>query len=154
MSLAYIGLGSNLGRREFYLSEAIRRMNDLGIAVIRKTAIIETDPVEYTDQPRFLNQVVQVRTDLEPFTLLETLLSIETGMGRTRDIPKGPRIIDLDILLYENLVMHTDRLVIPHPGICRRIFLLQHIVELDALLCDPVSGKPYIEILESLESQR
>ena len=154
MARTYIGLGSNLGRREFYLSEAISRMNDLGIAVIRKTGILETDPVEYTAQPRFLNQVVMAQTSLEPAALLETLLSIENDMGRTRGIPKGPRIIDLDILLYENLVMNTDRLVIPHPGICRRIFLLRHIVELDASLCDPVSGKPYIGILKSLETQR
>ena len=151
MPLVYIGLGSNLGDRKAYLHEAVRRMSEAGINVIRSTGIIETEPVENTSQPRFLNQVVLAETVIEPLVLMDRLLEIERTMGRVRDIPRGPRIIDLDVLLYDRLVLNSDKLVIPHPGILRREFILRHLVELDPGLRDPLSGKAYIEYRDMLK---
>lgn len=148
MALAYLGIGANLGDRELNISEAIRRLGETRGITIRKTSsLLETDPVEYLDQPRFINQVVQITTTLAPEALLDQCLAVEAAMGRVRGVPKGPRLIDLDILLYDRIVMDTGALTLPHPRIKDREFVLIHLVELDNDLADPASGEKYSLIL-------
>lgn len=151
MARVFVGLGANLGDREANLETAAALIEaDPDITLLKKSGIIETDPVDYLDQPRFLNQIVLINTALPPQELLSRLLAIEADMGRVRDIPKGPRRIDLDILLYDTLIIDTERLVIPHPGIPKREFLLAHLIELEPALRDPLSGEAYSRMLARL----
>ncbi|MBN1495412.1 MAG: 2-amino-4-hydroxy-6-hydroxymethyldihydropteridine diphosphokinase [Spirochaetes bacterium] len=144
MAFVYIGLGSNLGDRKKNIDAAADAIaSNPGTIIIKKSTIIETDPVDYLDQPRFLNQVILIETDLTPLDLLRHLQQTETGLGRTRALPKGPRTIDLDILLYDTIVMETRDITIPHPQIKNRIFILKHLVELTPELTDPVSGDAF-----------
>lgn len=122
---AYAALGANLGDREASLREAIRRLNDTeGVEVRRRSRIYETDPVGYTDQPAFLNMAVALGTTLAPLDLLRRMLGIEQELGRVRDIRWGPRIIDLDLLLYDGVRMDTEELALPHPRMGERAFVL------------------------------
>lgn len=144
MALAYIGLGSNLGNREKQLEKAIAAIaSGLPAIILKKSSIIETEPVDYLDQPRFLNQVILIETDLRPHDLLRQLQKTEGDLGRTKSFPKGPRTIDLDILLYDNIIMKTDDLIIPHPEIKNREFVLKHLLELEPDIMDPATGKKY-----------
>lgn len=121
----YIALGSNLGRREKYLTDAaehISRMTDT--AIMRISDIYETEPVGNTEQGRFLNMAVSIDTAFEPLELLEELQKIETSLGRVRTVHWGPRTIDLDILLFNSLNIQLPRLVIPHPRMFERAFVL------------------------------
>ncbi len=148
MSVAYIGIGSNLGDRRNQLAMAVNLLAaHRDIRLLRQSSIIETDPVDYLDQPRFLNQVVVVKTVLGPRELLRTLKEAETGLGREKSIPRGPRAIDLDILLYDDIILETDDLSIPHPEITNRPFIMRHLAELDPELIDPVTGKLYRDML-------
>jgi 2-amino-4-hydroxy-6-hydroxymethyldihydropteridine diphosphokinase len=122
---AYVALGSNLGDREQSLRQAIEQLSVRpGIQVERVSNIYETDPVGYTDQPAFLNMAAAVRTSLTPDDLLSVLLDVEQQLGRIRDIRWGPRTVDLDLLLYEDLKMDTERLTLPHPRMMERAFVL------------------------------
>jgi 2-amino-4-hydroxy-6-hydroxymethyldihydropteridine diphosphokinase len=148
MAIAYIGLGSNLGEREKNLENAIRHLaSHSAITILKKSSVIETDPVNYRDQPRFLNQVIIIETYLAPHDLLRELTKAEADLGRKKSFPKGPRTIDLDILLYDDIMLKTDDLTIPHPEIKNREFILRHLVELDPDLKDPETGKKYSELL-------
>jgi 2-amino-4-hydroxy-6-hydroxymethyldihydropteridine diphosphokinase len=144
----YIGLGTNLGDREENFTVAKQRMSGNGIVIVNESAVEETEPVEYTDQPMFLNQTVCVETGLAPRELLDTLLAIEQSMGRIREIPKGPRIIDLDILLYGDLIIDEKGLVVPHRAILSRNFLVRQIVEIDPQCRDPRSGRIFMEVYD------
>lgn len=146
MSTAYIGLGSNLGNREQFLAAARKLIAETAGTVVAESSVLETKAVDYTDQPDFLNQVVKIETELDPIQLLETLKRIETEIGRSKTFPKGPREIDLDILLYNDIILDSERLVIPHPAIPHRQFVVQHLVELEPELRDPLSGKKYREL--------
>ncbi|MBB3114148.1 2-amino-4-hydroxy-6-hydroxymethyldihydropteridine diphosphokinase [Paenibacillus phyllosphaerae] len=122
---AYIALGSNLGERDGYLTQALHLLDQrIGIAVLRVSGIYETDPVGYTDQPAFLNMAAAVRTTLTPIELLRTLLEVELALGRTREVHWGPRTIDLDLLLFDDVVMEEDELTLPHPRMLERAFVL------------------------------
>ena len=146
MSNVYIGLGTNLGDKEKNLKEAISSLNsDSLIKVVNMSSIKETKPVDYLDQPDFLNQVLIIETDHGPEDLLLLLKNIEEKMGRDKGIPKGPRIIDLDILLYDNIVYDTADLKIPHPEILNRKFILDHLIELDPEIVDPVSNVKFTD---------
>ncbi len=148
MAIVYIGLGSNLGDRKKKLSDAIQHVaSGCPVTILDKSSIIETDPVDYLDQPRFLNQVIVVETSLAPRDLLRELKQAEADLGRTKSFSKGPRTIDLDILLYDDIILNTDDLKIPHPEIKNRKFILRHLVELDPELKDPATGKKYRELL-------
>jgi len=143
----YLGLGSNLGDRREYLSRALEELSVTpGLTVLAASSIEETDPVDFLDQPRFLNQAVMAGTDLEARDLLARLLAIEEKLGRRRGVPKGPRTIDLDILLYGDVVCREGDLVLPHPGITARPFVMKHLLELDEGLADPATGIPYREV--------
>jgi 2-amino-4-hydroxy-6-hydroxymethyldihydropteridine diphosphokinase len=153
MALVYIGLGTNLGDRQKNLKEAkVRLFTDEAIRPVEESSIEETKPVDYTDQPDFLNQVILVRTNIEPLRLLHLLQQIESNMGRQRSIAKGPRIIDLDILLYDERIMTTGELTIPHPAIVKRPFVLRGLVEISRELRDPVSLTLYRDILLKLSA--
>jgi 2-amino-4-hydroxy-6-hydroxymethyldihydropteridine diphosphokinase len=147
MAIAYIGLGSNLGDRKKQLTNAIQHIaSHCPVTILNKSSIIETDPVDYLDQPRFLNQVIVVETSLAPHDLLLALKQTEANLGRIKSFPKGPRTIDLDILLYDDIMLQTDDLTIPHPEIKNRKFILQNLIELDPDLKDPATGKKYREL--------
>jgi len=145
---AFIGLGSNLGDRDVNLQTALRLIAVAGgITLGQVSSLLETAPVGYLEQPYFLNQMAIVETNLSPEKLLKTLHDIELKMGRQKTIPKGPRLIDLDIILYGNLVLESGSLVIPHPERFNRFFIIRHLAELDPNLRDPVSGELYSELI-------
>jgi 2-amino-4-hydroxy-6-hydroxymethyldihydropteridine diphosphokinase len=141
LKTAYLSLGSNLGDRQAFLNEALHRLEAAGAHVLRRSSIHETEPQDYRDQPWFLNMAVEVETDLTPQELLAAIQKIETEMGRQRTIPKGPRTIDLDILFYENQVLTTPKLQIPHPRLTERLFVLDPLSEIAPDLRHPVTGK-------------
>lgn len=146
----YVGLGSNLGDRAGYLLLAVRGMLDAGLDVIRLSSIYETAPVGYEDQPPFLNMVAELHgpTLPAPDQLLARLLRIEYSLGRTRDIPQGPRTIDLDLLIVRDELKKTDFLTLPHPRLHLRRFVLVPLAELVPNLVHPVLKKPISELLD------
>ena len=147
---AYVGLGSNLGDRAGNLLLGIRGMMDAGIAVARLSHIYETEPVETFPQPTFLNMVAELQVDrlLPPEELMSTLLQIEISLGRTRNSEKGPRNIDLDLLLFGSQICNTDLLTLPHPRLAHRRFVLEPLVELAPSLVHPTLNKTMSELLE------
>ena len=151
--LAAIALGSNLasefGDREANLREAVRRLGELG-EVKAMSRFYDTEPVGYVDQPRFLNAAVVLETELEPVELMRALLAIEQEMGRERAIAKGPRVIDLDLLLYGEHVMSTAELTLPHPEMQERRFVLEPLNEVAADWVHPVLRATVGELLQAL----
>ena len=146
---AYVGLGSNLGDRAGYLLLAVRGMLDAGLDVIRLSSIYETEPVEYENQPAFLNLVAELRgsTLPSPEQMMARLLRIEYALGRTRDIRMGPRTIDLDLLFFKGQRLETEFLTLPHPRMALRRFVLVPLNELAPGLVHPVLGKSISELL-------
>ena len=153
MKTAYLGLGSNLGDRPANLAEAIKLLADDRTRVTRQSSIWETEPRDVLDQPWFLNQVVEVETDLFPRQLFQHLQRIEREMGRLKRTPKGPRLIDLDILLYGSTVMKSPELEIPHPRMTERRFVLAPLVELAPDLRHPVLKREIRELLAEVAGQ-
>jgi|SRR5579863_65767 len=148
-STAYLSLGSNLGNREQSLRDAIARLAKAG-RVLQQSSLYETEPVEFTAQPWFLNYVVELETDLTPQRLMAELLAIEKEMGRERTQRKGPRVIDLDILLLGELVIHSPELTIPHPAMQERRFVLEPLVEIAPQVRHPLLKKTAKELLLQL----
>ena len=146
---AYIGLGSNLGDRAGYLLLAVRGMLDAGLDVIRLSSIYETEPVEYEQQPTFLNMVAELRgsTLPSPAQTLARLLRIEHSLGRIRDVRMGPRTIDLDLLIFKDQQIETEYLTVPHPRLAARRFVLVPLNELVPSLVHPALGEPISELL-------
>lgn len=131
MATAFLGLGSNLGDRESNIHEAVGRISGQhGIRVVRISSTYETAPVGYTDQPDFLNAVAEIETDLSPEDLLRVILGIEKEMGRVRNIHWGPRVIDIDLLLYDEVTMSTNALTLPHPRMLERAFVIAPLAEI------------------------
>jgi 2-amino-4-hydroxy-6-hydroxymethyldihydropteridine diphosphokinase len=135
----YLSLGSNLGERAKNLQEAIAALRNAGVQVVRTSSLYETEPVDYLDQPWFLNCAVEAETELAAPELLRALRGIEAQMGSKKLIAKGPRLIDLDILLYGNEVIDTPELQVPHPRMHLRRFVLQPLVEIAPNVQHPVS---------------
>jgi 2-amino-4-hydroxy-6-hydroxymethyldihydropteridine diphosphokinase len=152
MPLVYVGLGSNLGDREQTIRGALERLeSDPEIAVVAVSSLRETDPVGYTDQPKFLNGAAALRTDLAPRALLERMLEVERRLGRERSGPRyGPRTIDLDLLLYGDEEINEPGLRIPHPRLGEREFVLEPLAELDSGLLVPGRG-PVRALLAALQ---
>ena len=153
--IAAIALGSNLGDREGNLREAVRRMGALG-RVAAVSGFYDTEPVGYLDQPRFLNAAVLLETKLEPLELLHGLLGVEQEMGRDRANapPKGPRVIDLDLLLYGELVMQSAELTVPHPAMHERAFVLAPLAEIAVGMLHPVLHRSIGELLALLSANQ
>jgi 2-amino-4-hydroxy-6-hydroxymethyldihydropteridine diphosphokinase len=150
MAQVFIGLGANLGDRAANFYAAVREILTRGCAVVALSPLYETEPWGVTDQPRFLNAVCQVRTDLAPDDLLDTLKEIERSLGRLGTMRYGPRPIDLDILLYDDLVIDTPRLTIPHGGMLERSTVLVPLADLAPNLKHPVTGRTVAEHLTGL----
>lgn len=126
----YISLGSNIGEREKNLARAIILLRKNGVSIVRESSIYETSPVGNTEQSWFLNQALEVQSQSEPKAFLHLVKGIEKKMGRTRTTLMGPRCIDIDILLAEDKIVHTDELIIPHPEMSYRNFVLVPLKEI------------------------
>jgi 2-amino-4-hydroxy-6-hydroxymethyldihydropteridine diphosphokinase len=152
MARAYVGLGANLGDRESTLRAAVAALDATeGVQVSAVSALLETEPVDYLDQPRFLNGAVALETTLAPRELLDALLAVERSLGRTRGGPRfGPRTIDLDLLLYGEESIDEQGLTVPHPRLHERAFALEPLAELDPDLVVPGHG-PLETLLRKLE---
>jgi 2-amino-4-hydroxy-6-hydroxymethyldihydropteridine diphosphokinase len=143
MMRAYVGVGANLGNRRRTIERALELLGACGgVEVVAVSTLRETDPVGYTDQPRFLNAAVAVETELEPRELLDVLLGVERELGRTREGPRfGPRTIDLDLLVFGDRQVMEPGLTVPHPRLAERAFALQPLAELDPSLEIPGRGR-------------
>ena len=146
----YFSLGSNVGDRAKNLHQAIVALREPGIKVTRISSTYETEPVDYLDQPWFLNIAVQAETELAPTALLETLRGIETKMGSKKEIAKGPRLIDIDILLFGDEVVEERGLKIPHPAMHQRRFVLEPLAEIAPGALHPQLRKTARELLAAL----
>jgi 2-amino-4-hydroxy-6-hydroxymethyldihydropteridine diphosphokinase len=146
-TLIYLSLGSNLGDRESNLNGAIAALQGAGVRVLRQSSFYETEPVDFFDQPWFLNCVVEAETSLSPVQLLGTLQGIERTLGSKKLIPRGPRIIDMDILFYGASVIRAEGIEIPHPRMANRRFVLVPMVELAPSLRHPVLDATIAELL-------
>ena len=156
MALVYLGLGSNMGDREKNLKEAIKALDSHEHIFVEKvSSLYETDPVGYTDQDKFLNAAVFCKTLLTPNQLLDYLQKIEEDLKRVRTIRWGPRPIDLDILLYDDLQLNDEpRLIIPHPRMTEREFVLLPLAEIVPEIIHPTTGKSIKKLLEELKKGR
>ena len=150
MHTAYIALGSNLGDRKANLEEAAKCVAAAGIKILKVSSWLETEPYGVTDQPMFMNGVMQVETYKTPLELLRTLLSIELDMGRVRKRHWGERNIDLDLLFYEDVIMMSKELNLPHPDMQNRDFVLIPLAEIAPNLMHPVLHKTIKQLLETL----
>ena len=151
--LIYLSLGSNLGDRAANLEQAIEALSEIGVRVLRRSSIYETEPVDFLAQPWFLNCVVEAETSLAPRPLLEQLQVIERHLGSKKLVPRGPRIIDLDVLFYETAVIHEAGMEIPHPRLAERRFVLVPLAELAPELCHPVLRKTAAELLAATQDR-
>lgn len=150
MSKAYIGIGSNLGDRQQNCLDAIELLKINGLQVTRRSSMHETEPWGVKQQPKFINMAVEVKTDIPPRELLGLLKKIENDMGRMDTVRWGPRVIDLDILLYDNIKIDEDGLKIPHPLMHERDFVLGPLFEIAPDKEHPVLSVTIKKLLENI----
>jgi 2-amino-4-hydroxy-6-hydroxymethyldihydropteridine diphosphokinase len=149
----YLSLGSNIGDRVQHLRSAIEALPGAGVEVLRLSSIYETEPQDLRDQRWFLNLVAECKTELFPVQLLGRLKKIEALLGRKRTVAKGPRTIDIDIILYGNAMVRTPALEIPHARFRERRFVLEPLKELAPALRDPVTRRTVTELLGAITDQ-
>jgi 2-amino-4-hydroxy-6-hydroxymethyldihydropteridine diphosphokinase len=150
---AFLGLGTNIGDRAANLADAFHRIS--GIAeIVLTSSVYETDPVGYADQPSFWNMVAEIRTDLPARELMRALLEVEKQMGRERTFPNAPRIIDIDILLYDDVSTADAVVTLPHPRMGERAFVLKPLVEIAPDASDPRTGERYADVLHRKPLER
>ncbi len=153
MSIVYVGIGSNLGNREKNCLRSIDLLEKNGIVVRQRSSVYETMPWGVRDQPLFLNMVIEVETELKPQELLELLKNVEIEVGREKSARWGPRTIDLDILLYEDITLDKDTLTIPHPLLHKRDFVLVPLCEIAPGIKHPVLQSTMCELLQILRNK-
>jgi 2-amino-4-hydroxy-6-hydroxymethyldihydropteridine diphosphokinase len=153
LKLVYLGLGANMGDREASLKTALYQLDAPDFRLRRVSSFYETEPIGFLAQPWFLNLAAEFETDLLPEQVLHRMQKVERDMGRVRTIANGPRTIDIDILLYGNVVVTTGELEIPHPRYRERRFTLAPLAELDPDLTDPMTGRTMAEMLAGLSGQ-
>ncbi len=145
---AYIGIGSNIGDRRRRCLDAIDRLRGRGIEVTKVSSLYETEPWGVKDQPEFINMVIEIKTHLNPHELLHALKETEMKMGREEIRRWGPRVIDLDILLYGELIIREENLTIPHPHMLDRDFVLRPLTEIAPDIVHPLVKKSMRELLQ------
>jgi 2-amino-4-hydroxy-6-hydroxymethyldihydropteridine diphosphokinase len=150
--IAYLSVGSNIGNKLENCQKGVAALISSGsTAILQHSRIYKTAPVDYTDQDWFVNYAVKIQTVLDPFQLLGTLNAIQRRAGRIDDkIRFGPRVLDLDIILYDDLVIHSANLIIPHPRMHKRRFVLQPICDIDPEITHPILKKSMQYLLDSL----
>lgn len=151
MNTVYISFGSNIGYREKAIEDALYLINQNGMKITRKSNILETEPYGYTKQPIFLNGVVEVETELSCRNVLERLLYIEKKIGRVRKFKWGPRIIDLDIIFFNDELYNEEDLKVPHPDMQNRDFVLRPLCDICPNFIHPVFKKTIKELLDDLK---
>ncbi|SOE23241.1 2-amino-4-hydroxy-6-hydroxymethyldihydropteridinediphosphokinase [Spirosomataceae bacterium TFI 002] len=152
MNQVYLGLGSNLGDRAVFLQSAIDELQSLG-NVTKRSKIIETAAWGITDVPSYLNMAVLLETEILPLALISKILQIETKLGRQRGQKWGSRVIDIDILFFNNWILNTEGLNIPHPFIVERMFVLDPLLELDEQLIHPILLKSIGQLHKELQNE-
>jgi 2-amino-4-hydroxy-6-hydroxymethyldihydropteridine diphosphokinase len=153
LKTVYLALGSNLGDRRANLEGALERLAAADLQIIRVSSMYETEPRDLAGQPWFLNQALEAETTLFPLQLLARTQKIERDMGRRRGQPKGPRVIDVDILLFGGAVVHTAELEVPHPRMLERRFVLEPLLEVAPDVRHPVTGRSVREALGAVKGQ-
>jgi 2-amino-4-hydroxy-6-hydroxymethyldihydropteridine diphosphokinase len=153
LKIAYLALGTNIGDRLANLADARARIAASDLHILRESSIYETAPRDVLDQPWFLNQVIEIESDAMPRMLLSKLQKIERAMGRRKIVAKGPRVIDLDIVLFGNFVIDVEGLKIPHPRMNDRRFVLEPLAELAPDLRHPITKKTIREMLAKVSDQ-
>ena len=153
MKRVYLALGSNLGNREQHLQACIDAINAPDLRVLRASGVYETAPRDFHDQPWFLNLVLECETSLFPLQLLKRLQKIEKQLGRERTVNKGPRTIDIDILLFGSFVIDQPLLQVPHPRMTERRFVLEPLAELAPDLRHPLTRRTTRELLANTKDQ-
>jgi 2-amino-4-hydroxy-6-hydroxymethyldihydropteridine diphosphokinase len=146
---AYLSLGSNVGDRQGHLRDAVAKLQAIG-RVASVSSFYETEPVDFTEQAWFLNCAVSLKTTNTPEQLMAAILQIEQEMGRQRIQPKGPRIIDIDLLLIGDQIIDSPALTVPHPAMHQRRFVLEPLAEIAPAVRHPVLKKTILELLHAL----
>jgi len=145
----YLSLGSNVGDRQANLEQAISQLGEIG-AVVRRSAFYETEPMEVTDQPWFLNCAVELETELMPKQFISAVLEVERSMGRKRTKKKGPRTIDIDVILFGKSIVEMKGLTVPHPAMHLRRFVLEPMVEIAPEVRHPIFKRSMRELRDAL----